>query len=303
FEEVYGGLFDGTMPGPRLAGARMNTLQTVGLNSEDISAMRSMFADNGWNQTVLYDQVCDNPPVGCQWAEIPTLASVPRGAGVPALVTADIASASSNEVADDVTIFAPVFQDMLPRLGTTQRGEYDDWLSGSGNDLWWYQSCHSHGCGGICHTSEGAHFTGWPSYVIDASAMQARAMEWFTFQQDIHGELYHNTTAHLASAFEDSCDYSGNGDGTLFYPGTPDRIGGTTHIPLPSIRLKLIREGLEDYEYLRMLSELGEPDTALLAVQTLFQAPWRVTDASPETLYEVRESLGRRIEELADHSD
>ena len=49
--------------------------------------------------------------------------------------------------------------------------------------------------------------------------------------------------------------FGGNGDGTLFYPGLPDLIGGSTHIPVESIRLKLIREGLEDYEYLALLEK------------------------------------------------
>lgn len=40
----------------------------------------------------------------------------------------------------------------------------------------------------------------------------------------------------------------GNGEGTLFYPGRPDKIGGSDHIPVSSLRLTLIREGNEDYE-------------------------------------------------------
>ncbi len=47
--------------------------------------------------------------------------------------------------------------------------------------------------------------------------------------------------------------HGGNGDGTLFYPGMPARIGGKSDIPVESIRLKLIREGLEDYEYFLLL--------------------------------------------------
>ena len=42
----------------------------------------------------------------------------------------------------------------------------------------------------------------------------------------------------------------GNGEGTLFYPGRPDKIGGKDHIPVSSLRLTMIREGNEDYEYM-----------------------------------------------------
>ena len=42
----------------------------------------------------------------------------------------------------------------------------------------------------------------------------------------------------------------------------PARIGGTSDIPIESIRLKLIREGLEDYEYLYLCSRLGLAELA-----------------------------------------
>ena len=43
--------------------------------------------------------------------------------------------------------------------------------------------------------------------------------------------------------------FGGNGDGSLLYPGTPSVIGGHTHVPVSSIRLKQIRDGYEDFEY------------------------------------------------------
>ena len=48
------------------------------------------------------------------------------------------------------------------------------------------------------------------------------------------------------------------GDGTLYYPGTPDKIGGETDIPIPSLRIKYLREAMEDYEYFHILDEMGE---------------------------------------------
>ena len=47
--------------------------------------------------------------------------------------------------------------------------------------------------------------------------------------------------------------YGGNGDGYMLYPGTVDRIGGTTGVPIESIRLKHVRDGYEDFEYLQLL--------------------------------------------------
>jgi hypothetical protein len=132
------------------------------------------------------------------------------------------------------------------------RSGYDSEL-GKGKELWWYQACSSHGCNVI----GGNYFTGWPSYMIDSPSIRSRIMEWLSWKYRIRGELYFSTDQAFGSKqdpWKDLHLFGGNGDGTLFYPGRPDVIGGKTHIPIESIRLKLIREGMEDYEYLTMLS-------------------------------------------------
>jgi hypothetical protein len=112
----------------------------------------------------------------------------------------------------------------------------------------------SHGCNIV----GGDYFSGWPSYVVDAPAMSHRIMEWLTFRYRVGGELYYNTVEGYAKGLDpwkSQLLFSGNGDGTLFYPGRPDVIGGTSDIPVASIRLALIREGLEDYEYLKLYAQ------------------------------------------------
>ena len=97
--------------------------------------------------------------------------------------------------------------------------------------MWWYQACNTHGCNIV----GGDYFTGWPSYMIDTAMIRSRAQEWLSFAWDVTGELYWDTTYAYsvgASPWTDQYQFSGNGDGTIFYPGTPARIGGTTHIPL-----------------------------------------------------------------------
>ena len=74
----------------------------------------------------------------------------------------------------------------------------------------------------------------------------------------LQGELYWGVLGQYSRVKEhhdpgllwrDQWTNGANGDGNLFYPGTPDIIGGTTHIPVASLRLKYIRDGVEDYEY------------------------------------------------------
>ncbi len=93
--------------------------------------------------------------------------------------------------------------------------------------------------------------------------------------------------------------FTGNGDGTLFYPGTPAKIGGTSHIPVASIRLKMIREGMEDYEYLKLVSDLGDPAFAMAEAVQLFPHPYSTGEVSAASLLDARGRLARRILELA----
>jgi uncharacterized protein (TIGR03382 family) len=161
----------------------------------------------------------------------------------------------------------------------------------------------SHGCGGTVNMGSPSEadreYTGWPSYVIDASAVRNRAMQWLAFRYDLSGELYYETTmAYGHDPWTNQWDFSGNGDGTLFYPGTPARIGGTTQIPVASLRLAMIREGMEDYEYLKLVSDLGDPAFARATADALFPRAFE-TEKSPEALMAARAKLAARIAALS----
>mmetsp|Transcript_123812 Transcript_123812/g.396347 ORF Transcript_123812/g.396347 Transcript_123812/m.396347 type:complete len:264 (-) Transcript_123812:352-1143(-) len=166
-----------------------------------------------------------------------------------------------------------------------------------GPKLWWYQSCMSEGCslginltGGCNHSSE--HWpcqSGWPSYMIDAPAVMNRAMSWLSYLYDVTGELYWRAN------FVDNCNrddaicsrffpepgpwgmdswrsqlaQGGNGDGQLTYPGRPEVIGGKSVVPIASLRLKQIRDGLEDLEYLYALEDIAGREAALSFVRQL----------------------------------
>lgn len=148
----------------------------------------------------------------------------------------------------------------------------------------------SHGCGGTS-----AYFTGWPSYMIDASAVRNRAMQWLDFKYRLAGELYFDTAlAYSHDPWSNQWDFSGNGDGTLFYPGTPARIGGSSHVPVASLRLKMIREGMEDFEYLALLASLGGEADARAIVDGLFPNAYS-TEVPADALMAAREQVAARI--------
>jgi hypothetical protein len=89
-----------------------------------------------------------------------------------------------------------------------------------------------------------------------------------------------------------------NGDGTtLFYPGLPALIGGRTDIPIGSIRLKLIRKGMEDYEYLVLLASVCGKQTAMFYVERIVQKPWQ-WESRPTALGEVRLEMGKILDRI-----
>jgi hypothetical protein len=305
FEQWYGPLVNGTAK-TRLAGAKLTSIQYQGGTSGH-STWASFFKARGWFDR-LFDYTCDEPPITCAWSDIPARAARAKAAD-PAfrtLVTTNISLANANNVTSSIDLMVPVVNHVDDRPGWTYGGEqlskYASFLAQPRKELWLYQSCMSHGCGGTVAIGDASmsaqYYTGWPSYMIDASAVRNRAMQWLAFRYDAAGELYFETTmAYSHDPWNNQWDFSGNGDGTLFYPGTPAKIGGTTHIPIASIRLKMIREGMEDYEYLKLLADNGDAALAKQVAGALFPRPYS-TEQRPEDLMAARAKLANRLAEI-----
>jgi hypothetical protein len=204
---------------------------------------------------------------------------------IPRLVTRQL----TPELAGSVDLWCPTvnYLDDKPENSTQPpRKSY--------SRLWWYQACMSHGCDIV----GGRYFSGWPNLAIDAPAMSHRILEWLTFAYDVGGELYYNTVeAYLdgGDPWRDSRRHGGNGDGTLFYPGRPDRIGGRSEVPVESIRLKLVREGLEDYEYLKLYqSRLGREAAEAMARKLVRRTfDW---EHDPRLLFRVRHEIAAALD-------
>jgi len=151
-----------------------------------------------------------------------------------------------------------------------------------------------------------------PNYFIDAPAMDPVMVPWITARYHMNGILYWaanfwNQTPDpwldpvtYISGFDCSGGYVLNGEGSLIYPGDhtktytgqPNVIG-----PVSSIRLELLREGIEDYEYLWMLKDLGDKDFAETMITNM------VVDVSAfsrnvEELYLTRKAMALRLEKL-----
>ena len=119
-------------------------------------------------------------------------------------------------------------------------------------------------------------------------------MGFVSYEYGASGELYFDVDYDLKTAWTDQYDFGGNGDGTLFYPGTPARIGGKQDIPIDSIRLKRIRDGREDYEYLHNLDQRGKRSQAMSIARNLFPTLYE-TDVAPSRVQAARSHLAALI--------
>ena len=95
-----------------------------------------------------------------------------------------------------------------------------------------------------------------PFWQIDFAPVQFRAPFWVSWHYGVKGFLYWSsiyraagqdpwTTPHFRDQYW--------GEGMLLYPGKDAGLRG----PAPSIRLKLIREALEDFEYMTLAGQQG----------------------------------------------
>jgi len=115
-----------------------------------------------------------------------------------------------------------------------------------------------------------------PWWQIDMEPLNFRSPFWISWHYDITGFLYWsstwwNTYGSLEGVWE-APYFRKNfwGEGMLLYPGKPAGIQGF----VPSIRLKLYREAMEDYEYMTLAAKSGkteEVDKIVDGIATSFQ--------------------------------
>ena len=278
--EKYGlPLVTGSSSAVRLPGAKLTAVRIDAQTSADIKKWIDYAKKKGFYDKLFYYPV-DEPDSSSDWSKFTTEANKLHAVDPKAqiILTSPIQSTNKAGVTNQIDIFCPVINHLEERPGAGtpydgyQRPKYDSWLKAkAGRKMWAYQSCLSHGCGNCGTPSPAKDDAGWPNRVIDATAVQTRAFPWIAYLFDISGELYFEVAEQLKTAWDNNgqCKFSGSGDGTIFYPGKPSIIGGKTHIPVESVRIKLIREGMEDYEYLVLAAKKDKAKARAIA-KTLF---------------------------------
>ena len=266
--------------------------------------MYQYIKDNGWdNRAYLYMQ--DEPNSIKDYNQVINLGKVVKEAapGLQVLVVEQTYKHNPSwpEIDPFIDIWCPLF-------GFVDRPTIDEKLA-QGDEVWSYTALVQPAP--PYHPDyENLKEKNPPYWHIDQPVLMYRVPTWLNRQYHIKGLLYWTTAGWykdispwilptlgpLESESEDPTEYDTryfNGGGILFYPGFDAGFDG----PVASIRLKNIREGLEDYEYFAILDQNGEEEFVKEMVSQVCPEWWDFT-MDPNKLLEVREQLARKIESL-----
>ena len=168
--------------------------------------------------------------------------------------------------------------------------------------------------------------------MIDAEAVNFRVWLWGTWMKNLKGVLLWHSN-YWSFDVPDPADKrydergkpqpdfsyvlfhgwdAGYGDGVIFYPTNPDYADKDTEYltaPVPSIRMELMRDGIEDYEYFLLLKSaienapaskaaLAKEAASLLTVPSEIYENEYTYSKSPLPLIAHRNKMGEYIEKL-----
>jgi len=163
-----------------------------------------------------------------------------------------------------------------------------------GGDLWSYTSCNT----GYGNT---------PEWLVDYPPINERIQAGFlNWTQGATGILYYradgwtagNTIASWNTLDTNACGpgIARPGDGIFLYP--PGPIASSE--PAPGIRLKAIRDGIQDYEYAQLLKNQGQASYVDFVLKPI-AASWTKWSHEPGDLEGVRQKFGQQLQQLSHH--
>jgi hypothetical protein len=135
-----------------------------------------------------------------------------------------------------------------------------------------------------------------PQWALNYSAFDFRLLAGFiNLRYDMTGLLYWRVDNwsddpwRVLQVLDDPSNYPA-GEGMLVYPGADVGVQGV----VPSIRLKWLRDGAEDYEYGQFLKEQGQQELVSSIVQSSVE-DWYHWTKDVKTLESTRETLAEAI--------
>ena len=153
----------------------------------------------------------------------------------------------------------------------------------------------------------------YPTYWVDDIGIAHRILSWLQAYHDIRGVLYWNVVywhkkdenGQLlpTNVWNDAEVYPrGNGEGFLLYPGNHIGIDG----PVSSVRLEILRDGNEDFEYFELLRQrltakgasAAEIEAKIRTFVTPLASNLKEWGRDPEALLQQRRQLAEAILQL-----
>ncbi|MCE5238107.1 DUF4091 domain-containing protein [bacterium] len=178
----------------------------------------------------------------------------------------------------------------------------------AGEKIWWYVCCGPR--------------APWPGLFIDHGATELRVWMWQTWQNKVQGCLVWESTWWNSSGspikpqnpWTDPMGWTpeggcwGNGDGRFIYPANRDYPHDKRPYvegPVDSIRWEMLREGLEDYEYLYLLNQcIQKKLPGAAAYAKLLEVPPTISEdlthfaREPQPIYAQRAKIAAALEKL-----
>lgn len=274
-------------------GSQPDTPEYASLRAQYIAALGQHLKEKGWLEKA-YAYIFDEP----EPSQYPMLVQEAKlwhtnAPGLKVLLTEEPGEA----LAGSVDIWSPLLSNWtLPASRLRQK---------AGDEVWWYVCC------GPGHP--------YPNNFIDYPAVDHRILHWMNFKYGVTGVLYWSTMWWRDNPWTTAMSYTpdgtgtwGNGDGRMLYPAVRERSEAFVDKgPVDSIRWEMIREGIEDYDYLKMLSDAVKSAEASgkngKAVQAGRKALARVDqlvrgvtdfEKDPEKLMAAREAVARALDRL-----
>lgn len=195
-----------------------------------------------------------------------------------------------------------------PMISTFQP-EFAEERRAAGDHYWWY----------VCTIPKEPYL----GLFIDRPATDLRLWLWQTWQYGIEGVLIWETCywtspaafpSHPQNPYEDPMGWVssrslkapwGNGDGRLFYPpeAAAEAKPGRTVVegPIPTQRIEMLRDGIEDYEYFAMLKRLLDEKGGQLSKRK--RAEYEALLVVPEEVSQDRLNYTTRPEPIARHRE
>lgn len=154
----------------------------------------------------------------------------------------------------------------------------------AGSRVWWY----------VCNYPQPPYFNVFTNDI----GLNSRALFWQQYRYGVTGFLYWSSTCwlHMEDPWEDTDTFGDNihGDGILFYPGEKIRIHG----PVTSLRLKIIRDGIEDFDLFTLAEKVLGRD---LLVEKILSVTPSLVEATTDSdkFYAIRTEIGCALEKMA----